>query len=141
MIRKIWRLLELPYLKGIVKEWSLYLQNGFQPTAFAELYLELMRDPLDHQGRMESTMFVTFIRDRDWNEVLRILRRRLEPDVLAVFDSEGASDFFESWRAMVIEQISQYWQSFIKALEQPIGVGPKDWSPRGPGGIIREKRR
>lgn len=107
MIRKVWRLLGEHYLKGVMKEWSLYLQNGIDPGMFAALYLELMRDPVDHHGRMAVTTFVTFIQNREWSAVLRILRRRLEPDVLAIFEHDGARGFYESWRASVIEAIRQ----------------------------------
>lgn len=134
MIREIAR---TPFFKQILEEWRIYLANVAASHLFATLYLELMRDPEDNEGRWMATQFVNYTQHRSWKRVFACLRPELEPHVLQAFEGPGAAAFFETWRAMVIQQIHEYWTAFVAAQKKDPRFNPKDWSPRGEDGIPR----
>lgn len=124
--------LEAPF-KQVLKEWSRHVKLKESPTTFASLYMEIMRDPMDHEGRKNCAMFASFIKVRSWETVLTTLTPKLDPDVLESFQTPFAAEFYEGFKAMVIDQIRAYWEAFVSALKEKKALmpGPKDWSPIG----------
>jgi len=116
--------------KQILREWSRLVKESADPLVFANMYLERIRDPLDIELRTACSMFITFTRTRSWDELLEIIGPKLDRDVLKIFRKDFAVDFYEGWKAMVIEQIRAYWEDFL-AVRKAKSPGPKDWSPIG----------
>jgi len=108
-------MLDKPFFKQVIKEWSLHVKTNQDPTTFANMYMEWMRDPLDHEGRKATTMFANFMKPRDWPDMMKIIGVKLDKDVANIFKSEAAADFYEGFKAMVVEQIRDYWEQFLAA--------------------------
>lgn len=130
-------MLDKPFFKQVIKEWCLHVKRGEEPSSFANMYMEWMRDPVDHEGRKATTMFANFIKPRDWTDMLKIMGPKLDADTLAVFRSEAASDYYEAFRAMVVEQIRDYWEQFManrkaqRAAQTAAGEAPAVAPPGG----------
>lgn len=108
-------MLDKPFFRQVIKEWSLHVKTNQDPTTFANMYMEWMRDPLDHEGRKATTMFANFMKPRDWTDMMKILGPKLEKEVNQIFRSEAATDFYDGFKAMVVEQIRDYWEQFLAA--------------------------
>lgn len=131
MRRIIQQVVRKPFFKQVLKEWSLCVKTKQDPTVFANLYMEMMRDPLHDDGRKMLTMFISFVRTREWPQVMRIIRPKLQKDVAKIFRTRPARDFYDGFKAMVIEQIRDYWAQFLAARKAKAEeIGPRDWSPR-----------
>ena len=129
-------MLERPFFKQVLKEWSLHVKTGQDPTTFANMYLEWMRDPMDHEGRKACSMFANFMKPREWPDMLKIIRGKLDKEVLTVFETDAAKDFYDGFRAMVVEQIRDYWEQFLAARKAQRaaataagGADPEEASP------------
>jgi hypothetical protein len=121
-------MLSEPFFKEVIQEWSLHVDSGSDPTSFANLYLEWMRDPEDDKGRKACAAFATYMRPRNWEKMFRALKPHLDPETVRIFEKEpDAADFYEGFRAMVVEQIRVYWEEFLAARKaQAAGRGPAD---------------
>lgn len=108
-------MLDKPFFRQVIKEWSLHVKTNQDPTTFANMYMEWMRDPLDHEGRKATTMFANFMKPRDWPDMMKIIGPKLDKDVANIFKSEAAQDFYDGFKAMVVEQIRDYWEQFLAA--------------------------
>lgn len=108
-------MLDKPFFRQVIKEWSLHVKTNQDPTTFANMYMEWMRDPLDHEGRKATTMFANFMKPREWSDMMKIMGPKLDKDVSAIFKSEAAADFYDGFKAMVVEQIKDYWEQFLAA--------------------------
>ena len=111
-------LLNEPYFKEVIKEWALHVEDAAETktidaTTFANLYLEMMRDPRNDETRHGCAIFMAFLRDRKWDEVRELLKRIKDKDALAAFETPQAEKFYKQFKAMVIEQIAEYWNIFI----------------------------
>lgn len=106
-------MVDKPFFKQVLKEWSFHVSKGEDPTTFANMYLEWMRDPMDHEGRKACSMFANFMKPRDWADMLKILGPKLDKETIAVFKSPEAEAFYDGFRAMVVEQIRDYWEQFL----------------------------
>lgn len=107
--------LKNPIFKEIIKEWALHVQSGSDATTFANLYLEMMRDPHNDEGRKACAAFATYMKPRNWEMMFKALAPQLDADVVKSFQLPEAEDFYEAFRAMVVEQIRDYWEQFIAA--------------------------
>lgn len=108
-------MLDKPFFKQVIKEWAFHVKTNQDPTTFANMYMEWMRDPLDHEGRKATTMFANFMKPREWSDMMKIIGPKLDKDVAATFKSEVAVDFYDGFKAMVVEQIRDYWEQFLAA--------------------------
>jgi hypothetical protein len=108
-------MLDKPFFRQVIKEWSLHVKTNQDPTTFANMYMEWMRDPLDHEGRKATTMFANFMKPREWSDMMKIMGPKLDKDVSNIFKSEAATDFYDGFKAMVVEQIRDYWEQFLAA--------------------------
>lgn len=106
-------MVEQPAFKQVIKEWSRQVAREEDPTTFANMYLEWMRDPVDSESRKGCSMFANFMKTRSWDEMLAVIGPRLDKDVLKIFKTPFAVDFYEGFKAMVIEQVRAYWEDFM----------------------------
>jgi hypothetical protein len=106
-------MVEQPAFKQVIKEWSRQVSMEEDPTTFANMYLEWMRDPVDSESRKGCSMFANFMKTRTWDEMLAVIGPRLDKDVLKIFKTPFAADFYEGFKAMVIEQVRAYWEDFM----------------------------
>lgn len=102
-----------PYPQEILREWALHVRTGCDATTFANMYLEWMRDPVNEDSRKTCAAFASFMKPRDWGTVLKIIGPHLEPEIHEIFKTREAADFYEAFRAMVVEQIRDYWEQFL----------------------------
>jgi hypothetical protein len=105
--------LDRPFAKKVLKEWALHVKKEEDPTTFANMYLEWMRDPMDHEGRKACSVFANIMKVRDWPDMMKIIRPKLDPEVAKIFESKYAEEFYNGFRAMVVEQIRDYWEQFL----------------------------
>lgn len=108
------QLLTGPHVKEIVKEWALTIKKHHEPSLFANLYLELMRDPKNDDLRRDTSAFLIVVDNRDWKEILSILRPVTDKATLKILKSKEADSFFQAWKFMVKAQVADYWRQFLK---------------------------
>jgi hypothetical protein len=82
-------------------------------TSFANLYLEMMRAPRNDEGRQGCAAFATFMKPRNWKKMYAVLKEAIDSEVKESFEKQEAAEFYEQFRAMVIEQIRDYWAQFL----------------------------
>lgn len=112
--------LRKPFFQDVLKEWAVHVDNCEETNVvdaapFANLYLEMMRDPHNDEARQGCAGFATFMKPRNWKKMFSILKDALDPTLLESFSKPAASEFYEQFRAMVIEQIKDYWAQFLAA--------------------------
>lgn len=124
-------LLGRPHFMSVVAEWRLHVENGQDPAAFANLFLECMRDPQDHAMRQACAVFAAYMKPRSWAQMRAEISPFVDTETRAAFARRNAGTFYEGFRAMVVEAIREYWEAFLKTKKGSNGLpGPKDWSPR-----------
>lgn len=106
-----------PELHGVIREWVRQVRLGTTPAMFANMYVEFMRDPEDHKLRKSTNSFANFMASRGWPEMLEVLKPSLEKDELAVFETPAAADFYETFRACIVETVNAYWTQFMADRE------------------------
>jgi hypothetical protein len=100
--------------KDFLSEWATQLEVApHDATTFANLYLEMMRDPHDDERRQACTIFATLMKTRSWGEILDMVNESIDTNTKAIFQKPDAEGFYEQFRAMVIEQIRDYWERFM----------------------------
>jgi hypothetical protein len=125
--------------KDIFSEWARQIKTTpTDATAFANTFLELMRHPENHDERRAAAIFATLIKDRPWAETLEMLTASLDDQTQVIFSTDQAEVFYEQFKAMVLEQIREYWEQFMKKRGKPLPPSPKDWSPLDK---MRKKKR
>ena len=120
--------LKNPIFREVIKEWALHVQTGSDATTFANLYLEMMRDPQNDEGRKACAAFATYMKPRNWEMMFNALAPHLDADIVKTFQLPQAEEFYEAFRAMVVEQIRDYWEQFIaarKAQQQAAAPAPQ----------------
>lgn len=111
------QMVEQPFFQKVLKEWALHVRTKQDATTFVNMYLEWMRDPQDHEGRKATTMFANFIAPRPWAELYAIIKPKLKPEIVKVFDTQEADEYYETFRSLVTEQIAAYWEQFAQERE------------------------
>jgi hypothetical protein len=111
-------MLKKPLLKSVLQEWALHVETENDATTFANFYMEMMRDQKNDESRQACAGFATYMKPRNWDLMFRSIAPHLDPDVLRAFKTPYAKDFYEQFRAMVIEQIKEYWEQFLAARSQ-----------------------
>lgn len=107
-----------PELRGIVAEWVGHVKSGTTPAMFANMFVEFMRDPEDHKLRKSCSSFATFMAKRDWAAMYPVLKPILSKEEIEVFETPAAADFYETFRACVVESVNAYWAEFLAAQEE-----------------------
>lgn len=149
MEKLIQDMMDEPFFKEVMKEWALHVEEKADPTTFANMYLEWMRDPNRHEARQACSMFANVMKVRNWKRMLAILEPKLPADIVTQFKTPFATDFYDGFKAMVLEQIRAYWQGFLedqqkRDLEKKAGNGhPAAAAPaaaQGPQAIVEEEQ-
>jgi hypothetical protein len=128
--------LRTPLFQDVLKEWAAHLdravETGSDASAFANIYMEFLRDPNNHLMRQTCTRFATFMRARSWEGVYAVMEDAIDPELRPIFAMPEASEFYERFRDIVVGEIRDYWQQFLAAKgaqkEKP-GPGVLDWMP------------
>lgn len=118
--------LKKPFFQEVLKEWALHVEDAAETktidaTTFANLYLEMMRDPRNDEARQGCAAFATFMKPRSWKKLLGVLKDALDPETLATFQRTEAEEFYKQFKAMVLEQITEYWEQFLASRQQRNG--------------------
>lgn len=120
------RSLQKPFFQEILQEWAAHIENAVHDkavdaTTFANLYLEMLRDPNEDEARQGCSAFATFMKPRNWKKILEVLRGVINKETLATFKKPEAEIFYNKFKQQIIEQITAYWESFLegKIKKQP----------------------
>lgn len=127
--------LRKPFFQEVLKEWALHVESSVEDgavdaTTFANLYLEMMRDPRNDEGRQGCAAFATFMKPRSWKKMLAVLAEAIDAETLATFQKPEAEEFYKQFKAMVLEQITEYWEQFLAARQQR-GAAQPNGHPNG----------
>ncbi|HXX92350.1 MAG TPA: hypothetical protein VEN81_01875, partial [Planctomycetota bacterium] len=118
MEKLIQDMMEQPFFQEVMKEWALHVEEEADPTTFANMYLEWMRDPQNHESRQACSMFANVMKVRSWAKMMKILEPKLPADIVAVFKKPYATDFYDGFKEMVVKQVMAYWQGFLEEQER-----------------------
>lgn len=105
-------MVDKPFFKQVIEEWSLHVKTKQNGTTFVNMYREWMCDPNDHDGRKATTMFAAFIEPREWEDFYDVIKDKLDKKVQAIFDTPHAKVFYETFRSLITEQIRAFWEEF-----------------------------
>jgi DNA-directed RNA polymerase subunit RPC12/RpoP len=112
--------LQKPFFQDVLKEWAMHVECAAEEkvvdaTTFANLYLEMMRDPRNDEARQGCAAFATFMNPRNWRKILEVLRGAVDKETLATFEKPEAEAFYKQFKKMIIEQITEYWGQFLQS--------------------------
>lgn len=115
--------LQKPFFQEVLKEWAMHVECAAEEkvvdaTTFANLYLEMMRDPRNDEARQGCAAFATFMKPRSWKKMLAVFSGALTAETQAAFEKPEAEEFYKQFKAMVLEQITEYWEQFLAARQQ-----------------------
>ena len=104
--------------REILREWAIHVESSIEDkvvdaTTFANLYIEMMRDPRNRKTRQACTIFAIFMKPRRWEEALEAFGKIRNKDVRASFEKPEAKEFYKQFKRMVLEQVTQYWEQFL----------------------------
>lgn len=119
--------MQKPFFQDVLKEWAMHVESASEEkvvdaTTFANLYLEMMRDPKNDESRQGCAAFATFMKPRSWKKLLSVLKGSLDAETLASFEKPEAEEFYKQFKAMVLEQIAEYWEQFLASRQQRGGA-------------------
>lgn len=111
-----------PELHGIVSEWARQVKAGTSPAMFANMFIEFMRDPEDHKLRKSCSAFANFMSSRDWASMYPVLKPSLLKEEVEIFEKPEAADFYETFRACIVESVNAYWAEFMASRSEKVAV-------------------
>lgn len=97
--------------EAISSEWLLHIKNG-HPALLATVMLEWMRHADNDVLRKAAVTACAFISVRSWPEVLLVVGEHFDKD-LAPWDTPGAAEFFEKFKAMMVSEVKSYWEDVL----------------------------
>lgn len=103
--------------QAIVGEWALHVEVGNDPSVFATLYLEMLRDEKNSATRLFSASFFAIMSARPWPKMLEFLRPLIDAPTLAIFQKPEAETFYEGLRGMVHHEMRGYWNNLMVAAK------------------------
>lgn len=132
--------MQKPFFQDVLKEWAMHVESASEEkvvdaTTFANLYLEMMRDPKNDESRQGCAAFATFMKPRSWKKLLSVLKGSLDAETLASFEKPEAEEFYKQFKAMVLEQIAEYWEQFLASRQQRGGGGAQPGTPVAPAPV------
>lgn len=101
--------------ENVVSEWALHVKIGNDPSVFASLYLEMLRDETNGEVRKFSNLLFTIMSARPWAQMFAFLRPWLAPEAVEIFQMPQAEKFYEAFRAMVYYTINDFWRQTMAA--------------------------
>jgi hypothetical protein len=119
--RSLGRLLKKPLFQDVLREWAVHIESSIEDkvvdaTTFANLYLEMMRDP---RTRKEFGYFFTFMLRFTWQELLVAFRKAVDTDTSDTFDKPEAEKFYKQFKDIVVWQVMEFWAQFLKPTRKP----------------------
>lgn len=117
----LFRLLTDLHMQEIIGEWHRCIQKKKDPSIFANMYLEVMRDPKNGELRRNACAFLVFADTRDWEEILAELEPALAKAQLKAFNSPSAEIFYMGWKSMVKYAVAEYWNGLEKEAKHKKG--------------------
>lgn len=103
--------------QAIIGEWALHVEVGNDPSVFATLYLEMLRDEKNSATRLFSASFFAIMSARPWQKMLEFLRPLIDAQTLAIFQNPKAETFYEGLRGMVHHEMRGYWNNLMVAAK------------------------
>jgi hypothetical protein len=97
----------------IKDELSLHLERKVSPALMANSVLELLRDSSDPVTRKATTLSITFLSARSWQEVLDALGVRFSEN-FSKWDTPEATAYFDRFKAMILAQIEDFWDQQLE---------------------------
>lgn len=127
--------------KVVLKEWALHIEANQGATIFANVYLGWMGDSGSPELKNLTAIFANFIKPRSWFQVLGAIYPHLDLEMARVFVRPAAEEFFNSFRAMIVEAIRDYWENWLegrrdhwkKSLEEKKKEHVHSWVPTQEG--------
>lgn len=107
-----------PFFQDVLKEWGRHVGIGNDATAFANMFMEWMKDetsPGAAEARKACAGFVTFISARSWKEVYGTIKEAIPAEHVDAFGTPHAEDFYEVFKTIVVECVRDYWRSYLEA--------------------------
>lgn len=108
------RLLRRPEAQEIVREMARHIKKGNGPAIFANLFLEVMRDPKNDALRRDACAFLMFAASRGWEEILKELKPAVDGKTMRVLRSPSAALFYQSWVLMVRLSVEEYFKGELQ---------------------------
>lgn len=108
--------------QNVISEWALHVSVGNDPSVFATLYLEMLRDEKNGEVRKFSALFFAIMSARPWAKMFAFLRPYLDQESVQIFQKPEAEKFYEAFRAMVYYTMSDYWRQIMVATQQQQGA-------------------
>lgn len=101
--------------KDFFNEWAKQLEaDPSDATTFTNAFMEMLRGPENHNERKACAVFSNFMKSRSWPEIQEILKDSLDEKTKAIFQKPESVQFYEQFKAMVLEQIRDYWEQFLE---------------------------
>lgn len=128
--------LKSPFLKEILREWALHVEEGCVPTTFANMYMEWMKDPKDDEGRKATAAFANYMQPRSWKRIWPVIKGALDAkedaDIIAAFETPAAEEFYTAFKAMVCNAVSDWWESYLQQTQERAVRGGASAAPEAP---------
>lgn len=105
------------FFQEVLDEWALHVKTGQDATTFVNMYMNWMNDPADPEGRKATSMFANFMAPRPWKVLYEIMKPKLKKEVIEVFETKEAEDYYETFRGLVTESIRAYWEGVAEERE------------------------
>lgn len=113
------KILGSPLFQDIIDQWKDHIEVGNDPSMFANMYLEWMRDPRDEatDTRQACSTFANTMSAKKWPAMLAIIRPHLKgkPASLAILETPEAENFYMGFRFIVCEHIRDYYREYMAA--------------------------
>lgn len=103
---------------NIVSEWALHVSVGNNPSVFATVYLELLRDEKHSEVRQFSSLFFAVMSARAWPRMFTFLKPYLDQEMLGIFQKPEAEKFYEAFRAMIYNTVTNFWGDSMVSAQQ-----------------------
>lgn len=101
----------------LLKEWVMHVGAQSPPQMLVNMFVQYMRSENEKQAQA-CTTFATYITPRNWEQMYEVLEPVVTADQLKVLQTEYADEFYECFRALVVEAVREYWEMFAVAREQ-----------------------
>lgn len=110
--------LRKPFFQEVLKEWALHVDESQESgkvdaTTFANLYMVMMQDAKNEEGRQGCAAFATFMKPRNWKKMYAVLKTAMDEETQQSFEKPAAAEFYEQFRAIVITHIRDYFEQFM----------------------------
>lgn len=111
------RIMAAPLFQDILAEWGQHIEAGNDPTAFANMFIEWMRDPRQTAEAVETrqacSTFHAAMSSRPWAKMRLLLAPHLSAELAPVFGTPQAEAFYEGFRFIVCGVIRNFYLEYV----------------------------